>query len=288
MPIGLSAYSYSRLIQAGQMSLVQTPDRTRELGFDQIEFIDLPGDDEATRLSMAGQLREACGQAGLPIVNYAVGADFLHAPGGLAAEVERVKGCVRVAAALGAAHMRHDATRGFARDAHRPRSFASVLPELVKACLAVTQYAADLGIRTLVENHGYFCQDSERLEQLADAVGHPNFGLLADIGNFICVDEDPPAALGRLMPFVRHVHVKDFHRKPGTRPGPGEGWYASRGGNYWRGSIIGHGDVPVAQCLRVIRQAGYDGSFAIEYEGMEDPLTGIRIGRDNLRRLMPA
>src|SRR5690606_13169877 len=220
--------------------------------------------------------------------NYAVGADFIHGEGGLATEIERVKGCVRVAAALGATHMRHDATRGYTRDARRPRSFAAILPELASACRAITEYAADLGVRTLVENHGYFCQDSERLEQLADAVGHPNFGLLADLGNFICVAEDPPRALGRLMPFVRHVHVKDFHLKPGTCPDPGEGWHTSRGGNYWRGSIIGHGDVPVAQCLRLLKQAGYDGSFSIEYEGMEDPLTGIRIGRDNLRRLMPA
>ena len=58
----------------------------------------------------------------------------------------------------------------------------------------------------------------------------------------------------------------------------------TRACNYLRGSIIGHGDVPVEQCIRALKRAGYDEYLMIEFEGMEDPLKGIRIGVDNLRR----
>jgi len=259
--------------------------KSSELGFDAIEFIELPGEDEAAQKASADRVREACAAVNLPIVNYAVGADLIHGSGGdMKAEIERVKGCVRIAAALGAPQMRHDATRGFTREASGPRGFQSVVSKLAEGCREITQYAADLGVQTLVENHGYYCQDSERMEQLADAVDHPNFGLLVDIGNFVCVDEDCAQAVGRLMPFARHVHIKDFHLKSGTQPDPGEGWHRSRGGNHWRGAIIGHGDVPVSQCLTLICQSGYDQTLTIEYEGMEDALVGIRIGRDNLLR----
>ena len=60
----------------------------------------------------------------------------------------------------------------------------------------------------------------------------------------------------------------------------------SRGGNYLRGAIIGQGDVPVRQCINTLKRAGYDGVLSIEFEGMEDPLKGIRIGVDNLRRFI--
>ncbi|MBR6058397.1 MAG: hypothetical protein IKP58_09555, partial [Victivallales bacterium] len=63
-------------------------------------------------------------------------------------------------------------------------------------------------------------------------------------------------------------------------------WFQSRAGNYLRGAIIGHGNVPVAQCVRNLIQKGYDGVLSIEFEGMEDVLTGIAIGQENLRRFV--
>lgn len=55
---------------------------------------------------------------------------------------------------------------------------------------------------------------------------------------------------------------------------------------YLRGSIIGHGDVPITQCLKVMKAAGYDGVLSIEFEGIEDPLQAIPMGRDNLVRFL--
>ena len=42
------------------------------------------------------------------------------------------------------------------------------------------------------------------------------------------------------------------------------------------------------QCLRILKKANYNGVLSIEFEGMEDVLTGIRISHDNLRRLVAA
>jgi sugar phosphate isomerase/epimerase len=136
----------------------------------------------------------------------------------------------------------------------------------------------------MTENHGFFCQDSERVEKLVNEVNHANFGVLLDIGNFLCVDEDPAKAVGRLIPYVFHVHIKDFHVKSGMLPDPGEGWFQTRGGNYLRGAVIGHGDVPVVQCLNIMKKANYNGILSIEFEGIEDPLAGISIGFENLKK----
>jgi sugar phosphate isomerase/epimerase len=289
MQFGVSSYSYSRLVREGKMTELDVVAKAKEQGFDTLEFstIHVPAGENLR--SYAAKLREACDRAGFRVANYTVGADFLNGSGGdLAAEIERVKEEVRIAEILGAPGMRHDATRGFPPDRTGARSFDDALPILVEGCRAVAEFAADLGIRTMVENHGFFCQDSTRVEKLVSGVNHPNFGVLIDMGNFLCVDEDPGTAVGRLMPYAFHVHAKDFHVKPGTAANPGTGWFQSRGGNFLRGAIIGHGDVPIAQCLRAMKAAGYDGVLSIEFEGMEDPLTGIAIGLENLRKLVAA
>ena len=287
MQIGVSSYSYSRLVRSGEMTEFDVIRKTAELGFDVIEFSSLHLPDGQTPVRFAPAVREACGEAGLPIVNYTVGADFINGSGGnWKDEVERVKEEVRIAHLLGAPGMRHDATRGFPSGHRGGRSFEDALAVLVPAIRAVTEFAEDLGICTMVENHGQFCQDSDRLEKLVNGVNHENFGILIDMGNFLCVDEPPDTAVGRLIPYAFHVHAKDFHIKSGTAPDPGEGWFRTRGGNYLKGAIVGHGEVPLASCLDVVSRHGYDGVLSIEFEGLENPVDGVRIGLDNLKRYL--
>lgn len=285
MKIGISSYSFGGLVHAGKMSQLDVVREAKNMGFDAIEFsvFALPSDE--TPLTFAPKVRDECDNCGLPIVSYTIGADFLTGSGGnWEKEAERLQDEVRVAKILGAPCMRHDVTRGFAATRKRARSWNDALPILISACRAVTDFAADLGVKTMMENHGFFCQESERIEQLINGVNRENFGALVDIGNFLCADEDPALAVARVAPYAFHAHAKDFHVKPGTADNPGAGWFQSRAGNYLRGAIIGHGNVPVKQCLRLLKKAGYDGVCSIEFEGMEDPLLGIAKGLENLRR----
>ncbi|MBI5382011.1 MAG: sugar phosphate isomerase/epimerase [Opitutae bacterium] len=285
MKFGVSSYSYIRLVKSGQMGQLEIIAKTKALGFDVIEFSTLTLPPGETPLTFAPKVRAECDRVGIAVANYTIGADFLNEPGrdwqGVA---ERLKDEVRVAKILGAPGMRHDATRGFPPGHKGRRSFDDALPTLAKGCRAVTEFAADLGIKTMVENHGFFCQDSERIEKLINAVDHPNFGALIDMGNFLCADEEPGRAVGRLMPYVSHVHTKDFNVKPGTAPEPGEGWFQTRGGNHLKGTIVGHGEVPILSCLKIMKQANYDGVLSIEFEGLEEPVQALEIGLQNLRR----
>jgi len=285
MKVGVSSYSYSRLLGQGKMTLMETITESAKIGFDAIEFSGLHLPEGETPLGFAPKVKDACAAAGLSVASYTVGADFINGSGGdLAAEVKRVKGEVDIAHALGVTCMRHDATRGYTPDHKGPRGFADAIPRLADGIRQVTAYAQDKGVRTTVENHGYFCQDSARVEALINAVNHPNFGALIDIGNFMCADEDPAQAVGVMAPYCFHLHAKDFHWKPGTAVEPGPGWFKTRAGNYLRGAVIGHGEVPIVQCLRIMKASGYDGVCSIEFEGIEDVLTGIRMGYENLRR----
>lgn len=285
MKVAVSSYSFSQLLNSGRITQLGCIAKAKEMGFDGIEFVDIQPHDGSSAEDYAEKLREEAARLNFPITNFTTGADFLTGSGGdVRAEIECVKRKVDLAVLLGAHSMRHDATTGFAPGTRGFRGFDNVLPRLADACRQVTEYAAERGVKTMVENHGFFCQDSVRVEKLVNAVGHDNFGLLTDMGNFLCADENPVTAFGRVAPYAFYAHAKDFHVKNGMNPDPGEGFFCSRGGNYLCGAIIGHGSVPVKQCLAVLKQAGYDGFVAVEFEGMEEALTGIRIGLANLRR----
>jgi len=289
MKIGVSSYSFSRLVNSGEMDQIAVIAKAREIGFDVIEFATISLPEGRTLPEFAGELREKAERVGIDIVNYTIGADFLTGSDrDLRAEIARVQGEVDIAGILGTPGMRHDASGGWPIGHGGPKSFDAAIPRLSEGCRAVTEYAAEKGIKTMVENHGFFCQDSLRVEQLVTAVNHPNFGVLIDIGNFLCVDDDPAMAVGRLMPYAFHCHAKDFHIKPGTGLFPGQGWFVSRAGNYLRGAIIGHGNVEILHCLKIMNNGGFEGVLSIEFEGMEDVLTGIQQGHDNLRRLVAA
>jgi sugar phosphate isomerase/epimerase len=285
--IGVSSYSFSRLVNQRVMKQIDVIAKAKEMGFEVIEFSTFALPPGQTPLSFAPTLRAESDRVGLPIANYTIGADFLNGSGGdWKAEAERLKQEVQVAKILGAPGMRHDATGGFAKTHKGARGFDDALPSLIKGCRAVTEYAADMGIQTMVENHGFFCQDSDRVEKLVNGVNHPNFGVLIDMGNFLCADEDPTEAVGRLASYAMHAHAKDFHVRPGTAFNPGQSWFTTRGGNFLRGAIIGHGDVPLIPCLRALKRTGYDGVLSIEFEGIEEVLPAITMGRENLLRIV--
>ena len=287
MKIGVSSYSFSQLVDSGKMAQIDVIRKAKEMGFQIIEFAGFTVPEGETAESFAVKLRGECENVGIEMGNYSIPADFLYgSDGDLDAEIERLKGELKIAGLLGAPGMRHDVAYGFKQGAPVPKGFSDALPRLVKGCRAVTEYAEELGIKTMVENHGFFCQDSERVEALINGVKSKNFGALIDIGNFLCADEDPVRAVARLAPYIFHAHVKDFHVKPGTSADPGRGWFRSRGGNFLRGAIIGHGVVPVAQCMSILRNSGYDGTVSVEFEGMEEPLQGIEIGLENLRKYL--
>ncbi len=287
MKIGVSSYSFSRLVRNGEMEQIAVIAKAKEIGFDAIEFSTIAVPEGKTLPDYAAELRAEASRVGIDLVNYTIGADFLKgSDGNLKAEIARVKEEVDIAEILGVPGMRHDATGGWPADHDGPKSFGSALSRVAEGCRGVTEYAAKKGIKTMVENHGFFCQESTRVEQLVTAVDHANFGVLVDMGNFVCADDDPPVAVGRLMPYAFHCHAKDFHLKPGTDVPPGQGWFQSRGGTYLRGAIIGHGNVPVLQCVRIMHRDGYKGVLSIEFEGIEDVLMGIQVGHDNLRRIV--
>ena len=82
------------------------------------------------------------------------------------------------------------------------------LADMAQRLTEIAPVAEDLGIRIGVENH----QDatSSDLIWLCEAVDSPNVGVTLDTGNPLAVAEDPVEFAQRILPYLVHVHLKDY------------------------------------------------------------------------------
>ena len=281
MKIGVSTYSFKKYMTQSGCSLFDVCDKAKELGFEGLDFIEIPAESHEQRLEIAKQLREKCESLSLPIAAYTVGANFLADD--IEAEKARLRNCVDICEALGASVMRHDVASSLRKQPLY--SYRQAIEEMAPHIREISLYAKEKGIKTCSENHGYVFQAPGRVEELILAVNEPNYAWLCDIGNFLCADEDPAKAVAIAAPYAIHAHVKDFLFKSGDSRAP-IGFFRTTGGNYLRGTVIGHGVVPVERCIGILKKAGYDGFLSVEFEGAEENIQALRDGLAFLKQIV--
>ena len=131
----------------------------------------------------------------------------------------------------------------------------------------LTEFGANIGINTIVENHGGLSSDGAWLASVMKAVDHPMCGTLPDFGNFRIKGDrwyDRYKGVKELMPFAKAVSAKshDFDSN----------------GNETRTDFF--------RMMDIVMDAGYSGYVGIEYEGSEmDEMSGIKATKDLLDRV---
>ncbi len=290
MKLCVSTYSLARWRNENNKTLEDSIDWIAENGVKAIEFSGLDKQAEANPLKRAAALRKRCEKRGLHVAGFSVGANLLLNPTEQRKVIEKVKRDVDIAAELGARNMRHDVAYGFNdanKDLKGPKTFAHALTVVVPAVREITEHGVKCGVKTSLENHGFFMQASERVEKLIKTVGHKNFGLTLDMGNFLCVNEDPVKAVARVAKYAIMVHTKDFHVKL-KKLRPPTGWFDTPTEISLRGAIVGHGIIDIPKQLALIKKSGYKGYLSLEFEGIEEPTMAIKTGLDYLTQELKA
>ena len=131
----------------------------------------------------------------------------------------------------------------------------------------LTEFGANIGINTIVENHGGLSSDGAWLASVMKAVDHPMCGTLPDFGNFRIEGDrwyDRYKGVKELMPFAKAVSAKshDFDSN----------------GNETQTDFF--------RMMDIVIDAGYSGYVGIEYEGSGmDEMSGIKATKDLLDRV---
>lgn len=285
MKVGLSTYSLLDAINAGEMDVLDCIDWIKENGGEHMEIVPY-GFTLVDNLELADQVRDKAEEVGIELSNYAMPANFVQeTQEEFDAEVARLKEHVDLLDRMGIKHMRHDVTAfSLPPEKRTIQWFEESLPKIVEGSRQIADYAAQYGITTTVENHGMAVQHSDRVQRVVTEVDRPNFKTTLDIGNFLCVDEDPIVGVKKNLEIASLIHFKDFYIRPYDEY-PGEGkWIETASGNYIRGSIVGQGDLEIRKITKLIKDSGYDGYITLEFEGMEECREASRIGMENIKR----
>jgi len=286
MKVGLSTYSMVKKMKQGKMNVLDVLQWVADNGGQHVELVPY----EFTvvdNYELASQIKEKAAELGLELSAYSLPANFIHSTEeAFFEEVERLKKHVDVVHHMGIKIMRHDVTLfTLPKEQTSIHYYNEHFDEMVKGCQLIADYAKQFDITTTIENHGFNVQTSDRVQQLIQSVNRDNFKTTLDVGNFLCIDEEPLIGVMKNISYAATVHFKDFYIRPYyENPGDGE-WFRTVHNNYIRGAIVGHGDINIREIVKLVKGYGYDGYITVEFEGMEDCQVGSKIGMDNVRRL---
>jgi sugar phosphate isomerase/epimerase len=188
-------------------------------------------------------LRRLAFRNGVPFSGAAIGTNMCQPdPTKRAAEIDKIKKWLEATELLGASHLRvfgGEVPQG-ATDEH---GIQWVVETMKPAC----DYAAAKGITLGIESHGGITSKAANIIEILRRVDSPYAGCNLDISNF---QEDPYTQIEACVPYATHTHIRDFYGQA-RRP------------------------LDLERVWNLFAQGGYKGFTSAEYEGEEDPKTGV-------------
>jgi len=163
---------------------------------------------------------------------------------------------------------------------------------MARACEELGRYGESMRATFAIETGP---EPAAVLRALLDDIGIPKgIGVNFDPANLVMVvNEDIPAAVDALGPYIVHTHAKDgVNLKPvdaevlyGSFVHPVEGYHSA---DYIREVPLGTGGVPFEAYLAALGKVGFDGYLTIEREVGADPRKDIEQAVKFLRNLLAA
>ncbi|MCX8081811.1 MAG: sugar phosphate isomerase/epimerase [bacterium] len=127
---------------------------------------------------------------------------------------------------------------------------------IIKGVSEVTDIASKEGVYLALDNHGVITNDYNFLLEILDRVHSRYLGTNFDTMNYRWYGykvEELPDIYKKVAPYVLHTHIKD-----GT---------GSR--EKYKGAVLGEGEIPLLEAIKILKENGYKGVWCVEYEGDE-------------------
>nr|WP_319272034.1 sugar phosphate isomerase/epimerase family protein [uncultured Draconibacterium sp.] len=247
--ISLAEWSFHKALFAGEMTNLDFPKVTRELGIDGVEYVNQFFKDKAKDEKYLGELKKIAKNEG--VTNVLIMCDGEGMVGHPEKEerlktLENHKKWVDAAAFLGCHSIRVNAgSRGTYEEQQKLAA---------DGLRMICEYGDTKKINVIVENHGGLSSNGEWLSGVMKMVDHKRVGTLPDFGNFT-IDRETGEQYDRykgvelLMPYAKGVSAK-------TNVFNAAGDEANM--DYYR-------------LMKIVDDAGYKGFVGIEFEGTELP-----------------
>lgn len=238
---GCCAYSYSKYLESGRMSMEDFILKGVELGVHGVDITTYWL--KSTEPAYLAGLRHFAYKNGMPFSGAAIGTNMCQPDSAKRAEeLAKIKRWVDATELLGASHLR--VFGGELPPGASEQQGVQWVAEILKpAC----DYAANKGVVLGIESHGGITSKASNILEILRAVGSPYAGINLDISNF---NDDPYAQIEACIPYASHTHIRDYY---GKRKEP----------------------LDLDRVWQMFAKGGYKGYMSAEYEAEEDAMTGV-------------
>ncbi|MGA5556848.1 sugar phosphate isomerase/epimerase family protein [Streptomyces lavendulocolor] len=191
----------------------------------------------------------------VPVLDTPVGSWSTTVATGLDGELAVLERSAEVAALFGCDRLR---VMSYPNDGRPEGAWRE---EALRRMRVLTREAERLGVTLLHENcQGWAGQGAEETLRMLEEVDSPRLRLLFDTGNGLAYGYDPVEFLGRVLPWVDHVHIKDgVVRADGTA----------------EFTMPGEGTARLTECVRLLEEHGYRGDYSLEPHLAHIPHLGL-------------
>jgi len=204
------------------------------------------------------KLKARATRLGLDISGTAVGNNFcLTDATKLVAQKKMVRDWVEHTSRLGGKTIRIFAGTK-EKDDTEEKARARCIEHIQEAC----DHAAKYGIILALENHGGITATAEGMLEIVKGVKHEAFGVNFDTGNFHT--EDPYGDLAKIAPYAVVTQIKTEIERKGQKKE----------------------EADLKKLLDILRNVGYRGYVALEYEAAEDPKAAVPRIIETLKKLV--
>jgi len=327
MNLGISSYCLSKKLYTKEWTLFDIMDWAKAHDCTHMEVVPfgLPilNEDGSGNLELAKQVADHADKIDLKLSAFSLNAHLVfkkedadHKDELYRKEINRIETIMQVAKTMGCYKFRNDVCSGQQPDGiNTPEQFEEDFPTFVKGVQELADYAKTLGLSTTLENHGLYVNGADRVIRILRAANRDNVGLTVDVGNYLCVDEDPVTNVSKAIKYADMIHLKDFYIRDNARMLPQNGMYVqfpdtptlkqrpyprtpeewktfipsfgyvgtAAGNKILRGAIIGQGDMDLWKIISIIKHSGYEKEISLEFEGMEDCVAGTYYGLETAR-----
>lgn len=259
--LGIATYSYWQF--RGERTPIETViDKAAELGVEGVDILhrQMAGEDAAY---VRGIKRHAFVN-GVDLISLSIHQDFVSPdPAERQKNVDHTLHCIDLAYSLGIPSIRLNSGRWgtvrsfdelMARRGEEPPLEGYTDDDAFKWCIESIEKclprAEEVGVILALENHWGLTRTAEGVLRIVNAIESPWLGVLMDTGNFL---EDPYDSLELLAPKTVFVQAKTYYG--------GGRWYTL--------------DLDYQRIARILKTVGFQGYVSIEFEGQEDPDTGV-------------
>jgi len=268
--LGISTYSYWHF-RPTKVPIETVIDKASELGVEGVEVLHQQMESEERAYLM--KLKRHAFRQGVDLICLTIHQNFISPDASVRAKnVQHTLKCIELAYQMGIPAIRLNSGRWRTVESFDKlmelRGIEPAIPgytdddafkwciECIGECMSKT---AECGVLLALENHWGLTNQPEGLLRILRAVNSPWLAALMDMGNYL---EAPYEKLEAIAPHAALVHAKTYY-------GGGE-WYTL--------------DLDYPRVAGILRQANYTGYVSLEFEGKENPDTGVPKSIEMLRR----